>query len=227
MTALSRIAESARNVRFVRNKAMAFNSVKTIIENLTEEQERELHGELARLYATFQPAAPKKPKTLFDWVAKAVGWKDKRQYLRFIYVTDERMIGTDGHRVHIAPNQDGLEPGYYDANGVKVHNPDFAKFPEIDRVVPTQLTSHGRKIVKAKISDIETGAFTSNKTVFNYYKFQLEDNFVAFNMSYVNDMLSLEDDDAVMHWSIGAATDVVAMADLSHGREACIMPMRV
>lgn len=223
MTALSRIAEASRSVPQVRNKALAFKAVCKIIENLTEEQENELHGELARLYASFQPTVPKKPKTMFDWVAK----DDVRYYLNFVYVTEERMVGTDGHRLHIAPNTDGLEPGFYDKNGTKLHNPDYARFPDVDRVMPTDLDSYGRKIVEAKMSEVEEGAFTSDKGVFNYYRFPLQDNFVAFNKKYVHDVLSMEDPDAVMQWSIADTNQVIVVANLSGNRQACVMPMRV
>jgi len=227
MTALSRIAEASRSVPQVRNKALAFKAVCEIIKNLTEDQENELHGELARLYAAFQPTVPKKPKTMFDWVAKAMAKNDVRYYLNFVHVTEERMVGTDGHRLHIAPNTDGLEPGFYDKNGTKLHNPDYARFPDVDRVMPTNLDSYGRKIVEAKLSEIGEGAFTSDKGVFNYYRFPLQDNFVAFNKKYVHDMLSMEDPDAVLQWSIADANQVVVVANLSDGRQACVMPMRV
>lgn len=228
MTALSRIAEASRSVPKARNKALAFEAVCNIIKELTEEQERELHGELARLYATFQPTVPKKPKTMFDWVAKAMAKDDVRYYLNFVHVTEKRMAGTDGHRLHIAPNTDGLEPGFYDKNGTKLHDPDYASFPDIDRVMPTNLDSCGRKIVEAKLSEVGEGAFTNSKGVLNYYRFPLQDNFVAFNKKYVHDMLSMEDSDTVFQWSIADANQgVVVVANLSDGRQACIMPVRV
>jgi hypothetical protein len=97
---------------------------------------------LAALYAFFAPSGREaKPKTPFQWVALAVaGKKDGREPLRFVHVEPTRMVATDGHRIHIAPNVGGLEPGFYDVAGVRVHAPDWNKYPDVDRVTP-QLSS--------------------------------------------------------------------------------------
>ena len=67
-----------------------------------------------RLLLFFGPKAPAKAKTAAEWVAKAVGKKDKRDYLNYLYSDGSRLIATDGHRVHLSAFTDGEFPaGYY------------------------------------------------------------------------------------------------------------------
>ena len=49
-------------------------------------------------------------------VARAVAKKDARFWLKYIYVDDESIVATDGHRMHITKNLAGdkLEPGFYE-----------------------------------------------------------------------------------------------------------------
>lgn len=60
MATLSEIAKGSRSVKTPANKGMAFKAVQTIARTLTDDQREELYGELARLYAAFRPALPKK-----------------------------------------------------------------------------------------------------------------------------------------------------------------------
>lgn len=222
MATLSQIAEASRSVKTPANKGMAFKAVQTIARSLTDQQREELYSELARLYAAFRPALPKKPKTHFEWCAKAAGWKDVREYLRYVHVTEERMVGTDGHRVHMAPNNDGLEPGYYDATGVKIHDLSHSPYPDIERVMVSDLRANGRKIIESKLSDLESGSLTDgNNKIWHYYRFPNE---TSINMQYMNDTVSM-DTDAVIQWSVGSPNEVVAL-ELSGGRRAALMPMR-
>jgi len=221
---LSQIAESARSVKKPTNKGLAFRAVQEIARTLTDEQRQELHGELARLYAAFLPALPKKPRTAFEWCAKAVNWKDLREYLRYVHVTEERMVGTDGHRCHIAPNTDGLAPGYYDKTGTKVHDLSHARYPDIERVMVSDLRGNGRKIVESKLSDLQQSSLTGEGgKIFHYYRFV---NDACFNVDYINEAVSMEDPDTVLEWSIGSANEVVGM-ELPGGRRVAVMSMRV
>jgi len=224
MITLSNIAKSARSVKTPKNKGMAFRAVKTIACTLTDEQREELHGELARLYAMFEPALPKKPASYFEWCAKAAGWKDIREHLRYVHVTEERMVGTDGHRVHMAPNSENLEPGFYDKSGVKIHDLKHAHYPDIERVMVPDLRGNGRNIFESKVDDLPTGNLTddSNK-IHHYYRFNDQ---VCINRDYVNQAVSMEDPDALLEWSIGVGNQVVAI-ELSGNRRVAIMPVRV
>lgn len=115
------------------SKSQAFDLIKTLKEG---GQLSEI--ELDSLIKYFAPAMPTKPKNAFQWVAKAVAKKDARKYLSYVYVTEEgEAQATDGCRVHRA-FVDGCSPGYYcPKTGVKTdYKPDYAKFPDIDRVMP-------------------------------------------------------------------------------------------
>ncbi|MCK5020277.1 MAG: hypothetical protein KAS32_24775, partial [Candidatus Peribacteraceae bacterium] len=67
---------------------------------------------LATIYAYFLPPVSAKSKTPDLWVAKAMA-KDVRYYLNFVYSDGERLMATDGHRLHVLIT-DKYEPGYYD-----------------------------------------------------------------------------------------------------------------
>lgn len=223
MTTISEIAEASRSVKKATNKGMAFEAVQTVARALTDQQREDLWRELARLYAAFRPALPKKPKSNFEWCAKAAGWKDVRESLSYVHVTEERMVGTDGYRVHMAPNNDSLEPGYYDAAGVKIHDLSHSRYPDIERVMVSDLRANGREIIESKLSDLESGSFIDgNNKIWHYCRFPNETN---VNMQYMSAAVSMETD-AVIQWSVGSPNDVVAL-ELPGGRRAVLMPMRV
>ena len=70
--------------------------------------------EFAKLYTYFMPGIPIKPKTVFQWVAKAVSNpKYCKELLKLVYIDKENIVATDDYRLHVAPNSDNLEPGYY------------------------------------------------------------------------------------------------------------------
>lgn len=91
--------------------------------------------DLAKLYTYFMPPLPKKVTSNFQWVAQAMARKDVRYYLNYVYVTSSQFICTDGHRLHVAPNDTGLVPGFYFANGDIAHDTDYAKFPDWERIL--------------------------------------------------------------------------------------------
>lgn len=118
-------------------KARAFEMVKELATTLEGvDDSGDALRNLAALYAYFMPAAPKKAKTPFQWVALAMGKQDVRYYLNYVHVTENHIEATDGHRMHKTPNHDSLPAGFYNAAGDKVKAPDFANFPDTGRVTP-------------------------------------------------------------------------------------------
>lgn len=110
---------------------------------LPDLESNELLGHLATLRRQFMPAQPKRAKTVWQWVALATNPKDVRQYLHFVHVTGQWLEGCDGHRAHRAPNLDGLEPGFYTIDAVKVYSPYGTNgnsapwaYPDINRIIP-------------------------------------------------------------------------------------------
>ena len=116
------------------SKADAQNMVKALYESATNDADR---AKLAQLYKFYVPTATKKPKTVFDWVALAMGKKDVREYLNYVYVTESHITATDGHRMHRVPNNTALSVGFYNKGGDLVHGEDFAKFPDVARIIPS------------------------------------------------------------------------------------------
>ena len=108
-----------------------------ILRELAEKYPDSAH-DFGKLYVYFMPPKPKTPKTGFQWVATAIATRDIRENLTYVHVTAEHIEATDGHRLHRMPNADGLRPGYYLPNGDKAHEPDFAKFPNTDRIMPSR-----------------------------------------------------------------------------------------
>lgn len=113
-------------------KSQAFS----IIKLLAADHGLENDPDMAKLYAYFLPPLPKKAKTPFEWVARAMADKDIRYYLNYVYITDKVIVATDGHRLHIVNNDDQLEPGFYNKAGDKVESPGFAPYPDYERVIP-------------------------------------------------------------------------------------------
>src|SRR5690554_4060108 len=95
------IAKSARIVKNPTNKKLNFEALMNVIETLTEDQRDVLREDLSRLYAAYMPSIPKKPRNSFEWCSKAMAVKDTRDQLNFVHVTEDRICGTDGHRIHI------------------------------------------------------------------------------------------------------------------------------
>lgn len=97
--------------------------------------------ELARLYSHFMPTPPRKPRNRFEFVAKAVSKDATKENMRFVYVDEEYIVATDGHRMHYCENDAGdggtvLEPGYYNPKtGERVYDEDYFLFPDYKRII--------------------------------------------------------------------------------------------
>lgn len=97
----------------------------------------ETEDALAHLYRYFMPAVPKKPKTHFDWCALAVDTKDRREMLRYVYVDEKNIVGTNGPRLHVAPNAEHLTPGFYLTNGERVELDPGLRYPPYEKILET------------------------------------------------------------------------------------------
>lgn len=125
----------------------------------------------------FAPSVPKRPKDVFDWVAKAVADdRDVRTYLRYVYVENGEIVATDGHRMHIGETD--LPNGYY-CPKTRLRVDVYAKYPQYKRVIPKRANmklaeefSPGVKIIKKK----------------EIFYFMVGD--VAINQVYLNEALA-------------------------------------
>ena len=129
MTDIARAGEKLASRDF--NKSACFDVFEQALYNNGQLDKQQL----AKLYKYFAPKIPAKPKTDFQWVALAMGNKDVRHYLNYVYSDGNRLIATDGSRAHCIRNAN-YPAGYYDKQGNLVHDTNFAKFPDIDRVIP-------------------------------------------------------------------------------------------
>lgn len=119
--------------------------VQRIVEQIAE-NEKFITNDIVRLYAYFngRPKPPKKAKTVFDWVARAVGdQKDPfRRHLSLVMVEENRIYATDGRRLHMCANVDNMKPGRYRVDGTFFCELDDTSaaghFPNTDRVIPDQ-----------------------------------------------------------------------------------------
>jgi len=227
MENLQFILKKTNYVRYAGNKEKAFQSVRNLIKNLSEEQVRDLQDDLARIYAYFIPPVPKVPKKVFDWAAKAVDPKSpKNESIRYVYVNGRRIIGTDGFRIHVAPNKEGLEDGFYNRNGEKVYERDIFTFPAYESIIPSDMEEGGRRLLEVNIKSLEKGESLNQGKVTHYYKLPIEEDlFIAISVKYLNDAASIAKD-GILRYSVLSKTDPVAF-DFGEGRIAVIMPMNV
>lgn len=105
------------------------------LENMYEEATESTKPLLADLYVHFLPPAPKKSKIAFEWVAKACSTELQRPYLNYVYCDGNKIVATDGHRLHYSNAPEGIEKGFYDHTGKKIDDVDYT-FPDWERVVP-------------------------------------------------------------------------------------------
>jgi hypothetical protein len=124
-----------------------------IVRNLAK-QHPECMYDLAALYTFFMESPKAKPKTNFAWVTLAMAKSDVRPYLNFVYVDDEYIVGSDGHRLHMAPS-DGREPGFYNLSGDRVEFTGY-KYPDYKRLIRKDFTcSHEIAIDSLPVVEIE------------------------------------------------------------------------
>jgi len=77
-----------------------------------------------------------KAKTLEKWVSLAVDENDVREVLQYVYSDGERIVGTNGHCMHIWKTTK-YDPGYYKpgAKLEKVHDVDWKEYYNVDRLI--------------------------------------------------------------------------------------------
>ncbi len=90
-------------------------------------------NEIATLYSFFFPTITQ-VKTPFDWATRAVDKKDKRLYLTAVYSDGSRLIGSNGHRLHLL-NNTHLPQGFYDNAGNALNLETFGVYPVIDCII--------------------------------------------------------------------------------------------
>jgi len=171
--------------------------------------------DLAAMYAAFTPKHPAKPKTMEQWCWKAVAKKDVRHYLNFAYSDGRRLMATDGHRLHIWKTKK-YTPGFYDSNMNMAHGTDFAKYPDVDRVIPLRT-----KVAKVAMPhELEVRHQQVNGKPVPVY---VLDDLVMINKELVDQALSGFDEPIIR---FDDATTAIKIEDGEIGKTAVVMPMR-
>lgn len=149
--------------RFKEFLTLAYNSPRMtkdktadFIEDIIRDGRVPTIDDLAQIYRYMMPARParlRKNFTPFEWVAAAAGRDDIRHYLNWVYADGNRIMATDGHRIHIHP--DDREPGYYcPAKGELTYGVDYHPYPDADRVIPNVVENY--RLVIDPVADIHS-----------------------------------------------------------------------
>lgn len=119
------------------NKKEAFDYVTELLHNDPG------NAELASLYLHFAPKPPKEAKTAEQWVAQAVGIKDVRFYLNYLYSDGVSLYATNGHILKWCPTDKPV--GYYCPMTFNTVEGVDAKYPDTARVIPP-LSKEGKRV---------------------------------------------------------------------------------
>lgn len=111
--------------------------------------------ETAELFSYFIPATPQRAKTPQQWVARAAAAKDIRNYLNFVYSDGERLIATDGHRLHWIETEE-YPKGYYIPSTLDAITCNDT-YPDIDRVIPATYAKDCQQCKLSEFKVIDTG----------------------------------------------------------------------
>lgn len=151
---------------------------------------------LAKLYRYFTPPVTK-IKTQYGWLVKARAKKDARDCLTYAYSDGSETVATDGCRLHVL--YEPMPAGYHDDNGVKIHDDDWARYPNYRVVVPTDKEPH----FEVNISDLEIISLKDYRTKAAY---KLNDD-LAVNKTYLDEAMQLSKSCKVL---VYGATDLAS-----------------
>ena len=218
------IAQHAHRVALALTRKPKKERLQAIVRDLYagEMTDAERLDSLALLYTHFMPAAPAKPKTLAQWIARAAGKKDVRYYINYVYADHaaQRLVATDGHRLHLMPlpAQGFDKAGFYCPTTLEyLHDEEFANFPDVDRIIPDRATCETSPVNPAAW---EVGE-AANGTV--YYKTP----YGALNKQYVDAVLAAPGVEFEYIYAKEAGNSAVCFAGDAPGVLALVMPIKI
>jgi len=226
------VGRLARDVPGKGNKGLGFAALQRIVKGLdwdALDDRGDNLQDLARLYAHFLPSTPVKAKTAFEWCAKAIGIADKRECLNYVYVTKNEIVGTDGHSLHVAPNSNGMAPGFYDKAGTLLGGPTWMTYLDTKRIRPDPQAGY-RDWYSCARGDLEiVSRPVKNGKVFHAYLFPAaqglsgDDRPVPVAQHLVDRMYSMHPEGAI-YCNVGGRKESI-LAHLDGGRVAVLMPL--
>jgi hypothetical protein len=144
------------------------------------------------------------------WVAQVVGTDDTRPWLYHVRTEPGKLIATDGHRLHLATDQNVVHKGYLDATTltpVEAPAPDI-DFPPYEQVMPAMPED-------AELVKLDDFTPVDRESV--------ELAGIRLNRRYVREAFAGSD---VMRFGRGGPLDPVRLESVDGKRVAVIMPMR-
>lgn len=139
-------AQAIKNQDFYKKHYAPMECLAQAVDRMTDDcvNETFILKTLAPIYLALGPksrSAKKNPTGLARYALFAAD-KDTRFYLNYIHVTQTHIVASDGCTLLVGPNDENLEPGYYcPKHLVRLHEPDFAKYPSLERVLNTSVTA--------------------------------------------------------------------------------------
>ena len=204
------------------SKAVCLDLVEKLACNAYDDYE--LRGIVAQLYAHFIPTPAGKPKTVDAWIRKAINKGDVREYLQYVYVTENgNMVATDGHRLHVGYGAgEGMAPGFYDNAGNLVEIGQ--RFPNWERILPNPVNLRFCELDQIQTEVIETGQHDKFKFA---YKLTFPCGTVIHAAKkYWDEMVLWFDGSAFV--GINAKSPELCSISIKAGDEqAIVMPLRV
>ena len=206
-----------------KTKKRAWESLTALIEALDAGNYPvdDLVPHLAQLYAHHMPEPPAKPKTAWDWVARAANPKNVRPYCQAVFVKDGLAYATDGRRIHAAPTD--LPDGAYNAAGDQV-----SVDVDLDRLPHTRIIPDPRRLTPAIA--IHGGVYEDESAPVPYCTLKaaaIPSRQVHVQKTYLDAALALNDN--VLYSIPSDETDrsTPVRLDFADGRLALIAPYRV
>ena len=161
----------------------------------------------------------KRPRDLFKWVANVAGTDKTKQHIyKRVRVINDKLVATDGYRIHIARNdyEAYKNDNDYTLNGDPItYDSDF---PDVSYFLDIQVTNEHR----IQRTDFMWADLTSDGA--RVLKVTLGDNTLYFDAQYIDDLFNCANS---MYCNIPKSSlDRLALVSLDGERKAVIMPMR-
>jgi hypothetical protein len=166
------------------SKIEAFRKAFEIIRDSRANQD-----DAGELLHHFAPAQSRYPKTMIEWVrSAAAGKNEKREHLRYINVTTDHIMATDGSRLHMIANS-GRAAGKYSPEMERIGD-SSEKYPDapgmIDRALDTCT-------LPLDLVDAEVIIIDHKDKILEAYVWKIEGEKHAINRRYMDEAMAGRD----------------------------------
>lgn len=174
----------------------------------------------AVLFNYFEPKVTKKSGTdKFAWLFQAVTTDPTREVLMYAYCDGDFVVATDGRRLHLMPNEEGLAKGYYNQRKELIPEQDHPyTYPNYKQVIPNYSGSEVK--IEMRHSELVADSSERVRRKIIHYK-HIVDEF-KINLQYLKEATTMDEKFTVLYDAMPAPF----LLKLSGGRLAVIMPVR-